>query len=351
MEVVNTYRYQTLKQIDEGRGQNSLGVWLARDPQLQREIAVKQMSKAELGSDPDAYYAEARRVSDASHPNVVPILVAVDTPDEVALCMPYYKNGCLASRIQSGPLSLLEARRFMCDALAGIGSIHASGTIHFDIKPSNILVSDRGVAQIADFGQAREIGPNGVTMHATRIYAPATPPEAFTNGRRGTVESDIYQAGMLFYRLLNGDKVFNEEYAYSEADLVNRICRGRFPRRDAFLPHVPDRAKRIVRKAMNVDPSKRFTSASEMANAIATIQITHNWHMSQPGTHVTCWTAPRQPQPDLQVTLTNSGSSLDVAVHTVRDGKRRRHRVHKPFSVTSEKDAIRELTQLFSAIR
>jgi eukaryotic-like serine/threonine-protein kinase len=350
MDVVAEYQFTKKHRIDGGQGQNSLGVFCAFDPQVQAEVAVKEIDKASFPK-PDDFFAEAQRMFRADHPNVVPVRVATQTSDRIMLVMPIFPNGSLASRIEVDPLPLADLLRVAQQVLAGLGAIHAAGTIHFDIKPSNILFSDRNVAMIADFGQAREIGPTGVTLMPQRMYAPGTPPETFTNARRGTAESDIYQLGLTLYRAANGEPMFEEQFQAARHDLPARIVKGQFPRRDLFAPHVPDRLRRIIRKALNVDPSKRFSSAAGFSNALVNVRIKNNWKTASRADGSADWIAVRKGQPRLEVSLLTSGSRWKIELHTCQPGSARRK-----FRQTSWHDGLGHaeakihLSQLFAAL-
>jgi serine/threonine protein kinase len=351
MDVVSTFLYTKKHRIDGGQGQNSLGVFCAFDPQVQQDVAIKEIAKTDF-PDPDAFFREAQAMFRAEHPNVVAIRTASQTSDTICLAMPLYRNGSLATRIKNGPVCIRDAVRAGREVLAGLGAIHAGGTIHFDLKPSNVLFSDTGVAMIADFGQARELGPNGVTLMPARMYAPLTPPEAFTNGRRGTVLSDIYQASITLYRALNGEPFFDAQFAEVVANdkLKEAIINGTFPRRDRFLPHVPDSLRRIVRKGMSVDPAKRFANASEFSNALAKLRRTNNWSVQIEPNLATTWEADRLRQPALRVVLQPNDKLWGVSIFTVRNGHTRPTKKAFWRDDMSRKDAGDYLNQLFSTL-
>ena len=146
MEVVAEYRFRKIDRIDNGEGLNSEGVWKALDLQTQAEIAVKEIKKSDFPTA-DKYFAEAKAMFASSHPNVVPILTASQTKDCVCLGMPLM-GGSLAGKIEVNPLKPKDLRALAQQVLAGLGAIHAANTIHFDIKPSNILFSNKGLSLI-----------------------------------------------------------------------------------------------------------------------------------------------------------------------------------------------------------
>jgi len=205
---------------------------------------------------------------------------------------------------------------------------------------------------IADFGQARAIGPNGVTLMPTRMYALCIPPETFSNGRRGTVESDIFQIGMTLYRAVNGEPEFARQFQAinTRADLEKQIVGGKFPRREIFLPHVPDRLRRVIRKALSTDPAKRYPSAAAFSNALAQIPIFNNWATSLNAGGNIDWLASRPKSSDLRVSLSQAGANCDVEIHTLHQGKLRRSKTALWRAGIKRDEAETYLTQLFATL-
>ena len=93
----------------------------------------------------------------ASHPNVVPVQYACQTPDRIILAMQYFPGGSLRPMIADGPMPLHDVLRFVQAVLSGLTRIHQAGFIHFDLKPSNVLISDAGMPMIADSLTGSEI--------------------------------------------------------------------------------------------------------------------------------------------------------------------------------------------------
>lgn len=317
MEVVSTeYIYQRIEEIGVGQGRNSR-VYRSHDPRLGGDVAVKEIPKANFARH-EEYFGEAKAMHAADCPNVVPIRLASDAADHVCLVMPYLTNGSLQSRIAIQPISPVELVRIGQGVLKGLSQIHIRGLLHFDVKPSNVLFSSRGEAMVADFGQSRFVGDSGSSL-APRMYTAAIPPEVFTT-HHGTVETDIYQAGMTFYRALNGDKSFQEQCLYLPNDLSELkdvICNGDFPDRDAFLPHVPRWLKAVVLKSLSVDPSQRYRSATEFANALGRNSIPTNWQPRLLEDGGIEWTATKKKGRDLKVLLRPTGRRYAVEVYTI----------------------------------
>ena len=325
MQIVSSIQYEKRRQIGVGQGLNSV-VFLGFDPQLGGEIAVKEIEKCNLGNDPTAYFNEAQIMFEASHPNVVPIQCASASTDKIYLAMPYFRRGSLADRIHQVPLSLRETLTTAHGVLSGLARIHRAGSLHFDIKPSNVLFSDTEVPMVADFGQARRIGPHG-TVQVPPMYALGIPPETWAH-QVGLVQSDIYQCGLLLYRTVNGDLFFQEQRLKiaDDHELSARVRAGKFPDRNLFLPHVPKRLRTLVRKALRIDPAERFQSALEFSDELARVRVDLDWHMSFAANGSVFWRARREEAPDLVVGCVRAGAEWSARVWTDNSGVRRAKR-------------------------
>jgi len=303
-------------------------VFLAFDPQLGGEIAVKEIEKSRLGNDPSKYFAEAQIMfeSSHSHPNVVPIQCGCATADKICLVMPFFSRGSLADRIRALPLPVREALRVAHGVLSGVARIHRSNFLHFDIKPSNVLFSDTDVPMLADFGQSRRFDVNGI-VQVPKMYRFAIPPETWAH-QVGLVESDIYQCGLLLYRVVNGEQPFDSQKnkIRSNQELAGKVQAGKFPDRDEFLPHVPKRLRTLIRKALRIDPAERFHSALEFSDELAKVKVALDWQLSGNPQGSVFWRACRDGAPDLLVGCIRSGSEWSARVWTDRSGTRRAKR-------------------------
>lgn len=322
-EICAEIRYQQIELIGRGEGMNST-VFRAFDPYLQREIAVKEISKSRLGNDFDSYCSEARMMFESTDPNIVGIEYVCETPDYVALALPYFEKGSLKARIKDNPLELRELMKTAQGILAGVGRIHSKGLLHLDLKPANILFDNASTPLIGDFGQSRRLSKSGTVIFPA-TYKWAMPPEVWQTGV-ATVYSDIYQLGCLLYRCANGDLVFQSQKSAisTNAVLQQQILKGRFPDTRFFLPHVPKRIRTIIRKALKVNPADRYRSASELGAVLGRVPLPLNWVTNALGAGAYSWRAVRPGGPDLEVELTQTGpSEWQTSVWTSRAGERR----------------------------
>lgn len=265
-------------QLDQeigGEGRNSQ-VFIAHDPQLNAQLVIKKVQK--IGMDSASYFSESSGIYASAHSNVVPIHYACQDADHIYLAMPYYMNGSLKQLMNRGFLTVRQIVVFATQFLSGLHHIHSQKLVHFDIKPDNILLSERGEALVADFGLAKARGLNGLAeqdMH----YGKMAPPEAYQLVQYDQ-RYDIYQVGLTLFRMCVGDAQF---YAQFNSHVVNgvfdshgfrhAVVNGQFPNTgsDVFPEHIPDALIKVVRRCLqNVDD--RYTSAIDVVNDLAPIE-------------------------------------------------------------------------------
>ncbi|MBR0672570.1 serine/threonine-protein kinase [Neoroseomonas soli] len=276
--------FDLVKEIGQS-GRNSK-TYISRDHQLDAEIVIKQIAKKELAS-PENFFDESKALYASAHPNVVQIHYACEDAESIYLAMPYYRRGSVKEMITGKHMTVREVVAIGCNVLTGLHNIHSKKLIHFDVKPDNVLISDRGEGLLSDFGLAKQMNFSGIAGQ-DRLYTPMTPPEA-TRGDHFDVTFDIYQVGLTFYRMCNGNDAFYEQLQkYRPRTSFDRdafrfdVRNGRFPDRKTFAAHVPSKLRNIVKKCLALKPDDRFQSAIDCANALALVDgTTLDWRLSE----------------------------------------------------------------------
>ncbi|MCA9626552.1 MAG: serine/threonine protein kinase [Myxococcales bacterium] len=351
MKVVANVEYEKLEEIGAGEGMNSK-VYLATDPQLSGPIAVKEIPKKDFGNQVNLYFAEAQAMYKTRHDNIVPVHYACETDSHVCIAMPFFKRGSFARLVKSGPAPLslvLSTGRAVLKALA---QVHLANLLHLDVKPSNVLLSDKGVPMLADFGQARQLSSSGVAT-ASRLYYLAVPPEAHLHKGAVALPSDIFQAGVLLYRAANGDPFFKQQWNVDHAKQSAAVVKGRFPRRDLFLPHVPQRLRTVIRRALKVRPEDRYQSAVEFADALGKVACPINWQTKIRPDGAYCWEGIRDGQPTLLVLAQPADTEWNVEVYTEGERGARRAKGKSTFwrRGLAWPKAVAHLTEVFENLR
>ena len=207
----------------------------------------------------------------------------------------YCSEGDLDSKISGRTIGSLEAIDLACQILLGLSDLHGRNLLHRDLKPANIYV-DAGRAVIGDFGSLAKI-PDGLSeVPASRHAVLYRPPEAISANVFGK-RSDLYQVGLVLYQLRGGHLPYNEaawlskpeqkhynsltypdNTIYADQCLRHRIACGRLLSLKTINPWIPEALVKIIRKACNVDPGKRFSGAGVFQSTLMQARnATNNW--------------------------------------------------------------------------
>ncbi len=261
-------------------GSNSK-VHIAHDTQLDAHLVIKSVPKVTFDSV-DVFFDEARILYLSNHPHVVPIHYACEDADHIYIAMPYYARGSLGMLLNQRFLTVREIVKFGCQVASGLHNVHSKRLIHFDTKPDNILLNDRGEAVLSDFGLARRMNLVGAAEQ-DRMYFKMIPPEVHT-GLEFTHRYDIYQLGLTLYRMSVGDVAFNEQFdRYGSKNAFNRdlfkfdVRNGKFPARDSYPEHIPQRLRRLIAKCLEPAPQDRYPAVIDVCNELAQIDSRLDW--------------------------------------------------------------------------
>lgn len=267
--------FQKIKEIGQ-EGQNSK-VFIIHDEYLDAELVLKEINKERFSSD--EYFREAQTLYKSSHPHIVDINYACEDDEKVYIVSPYYRNGSLKQIISNRFLTIKEIIRYSTHIASGLQNIHSKGLIHFDIKPSNILISDRNEALIGDFGLTKLMNQDGVAAEKD-LYVIHTPPEVMGNPDFVFDNRlDIYQLGLTMYRMCVGEADFSYQYDnYKKGDNLDgrkfgeALFYGEFPDRNRFPLHIPDKLQNIVKRCLEPNKRKRYDSTIQIVNSLASIE-------------------------------------------------------------------------------
>lgn len=263
----------SFKKIEEigQEGQNSK-VYRVHDEYLDAELVIKEVGKTPEFSTED-YFTEARTLYKSSHPNVVQVSYACEDDEKIYVASPFYKNGSLKKYMSKRFLTVKEIIRYSTHILNGLHNVHSKGLIHFDVKPDNVLISDRNEALLADFGLTKVMDKEGIASQP-KLYIKQFPPEVFGN-RDFAFDNrfDIYQVGLLIYRMCVGDASFDEQFSVYETgeEFGRDVIAGNFPNRSKYPLHIPKKLQKTINKCLKSSPGDRFGSAIEVVNALADI--------------------------------------------------------------------------------
>lgn len=256
-------------------GGNSTAVFLAREPALQRLVAIKVLRpiRSQQEKARARFIREATSIARISHPNVVS-LYRIDTVlDEVPyVAMQYVRGQSLAVRLRSDePLPLEDSRRILLGVASALHAAHSRGILHRDLNPSNILLEEEtGQVFLTDFGLAlllqgddestSRITTQGHVIGNLRYLSPEQ-----VRGEKAGELSDIWGLGVLAWEILVGRGPFDRD---SIAATMRASLLGDAPRLDSVNPDIPDSYATLFDRCLALDPERRPT-ASEIAAELA----------------------------------------------------------------------------------
>ena len=200
-------RYQIIDRVARG---GMATVYRAADIRLDRIVACKVMHIG-LGDDEDftrKFDREARAAARLSHPNVVSVFDQGSDEGRPYIVMELVEGRTLRSVIaREAPLNPLRALTLIEPVLSALAAAHDAGLVHRDVKPENVLISDRGQIKVGDFGLARAITAQTSTATAGLLIGTVSylPPELVLTGK-ADARSDVYSAGVVLFELLTGRK-------------------------------------------------------------------------------------------------------------------------------------------------
>lgn len=187
----------------------------------------------------------------------------------------FIKIGSLNSLLDKRFLTTREIIGYSLDFLSGLHFIHSKQLVHFDIKPTNLIINDSNHAILTDFGLSKYTNPYGFAS-PDKIYGAHMPPESWVTASL-TSQFDIYQAGLTLYRMCNGNINFDEQKViFSKENIVN----AKFPDRGYFLPHIPNTLRKYIKKALEVDLNKRYQTVLEFMNDLSNVEESLDWQYS-----------------------------------------------------------------------
>ncbi|HEY2896222.1 MAG TPA: protein kinase [Gemmatimonadaceae bacterium] len=254
-----------------GRGGMAL-VYRAIDRRLKRAVALKVLPP-ELAFREEVrrrFMREAETSAKLNYQNIVPIYSVDEKNGIVYLVMALVDGETLAARLARLPrMTNDEVRRLLREVAGALAYAHARGVVHRDIKPENILIDrESGRAMVTDFGIARAAeGDAKLTVTGVAIGTPAyMSPEQALGEREADGRSDVYSLGVVGYLMLTGQLPFKASNTPSM--MMKHLTEKLRPVRDV-RPDAPSDIAAVIEHALEKKPEDRFSSAAEMAAALA----------------------------------------------------------------------------------
>jgi len=244
-------------------------VYRAWDTRLDREVALKLLPANSDAGDGRAssIIHEGRLLARVRHPNIVTIYGAERIGDTIGLWMERVDGETVEQRLsRQSPLEPSVAIEIGIQICHAVAAVHKAGLLHRDIKAQNVMLAVDGRAVLMDFGTGRELvgaSASATSLAGTPLYLA---PELLRGGV-ATIQSDVYSLGVLLYRMVTGTYPV---HARSLPDL--RLAHERLERAEAVPRRrdMPRRLGRIIGRAIDQRPERRYESADELAVALGT---------------------------------------------------------------------------------
>ena len=248
-----------------GRGGTAV-VYLARDRQLGREVAIKVI-RSHFLEDEEAlvrFAREARMVAQLEHPSIVSIFSVRQLGDgSLALVMQHIPGRTLKETIRrTGPLPFLQVQRILRDLGEALDCAHRRGVIHRDVKPENVLLDENtGRAMLFDFGIARQANSHTqITLTGVALGTPAYMSPEQIDGADVDGRSDLYSLGIVGWEMLSGRRPWEGESLYS---IIFKQKAEPLPAPREIRPDIPDALSTAIEGALQKDPARRWPSARD----------------------------------------------------------------------------------------
>jgi serine/threonine-protein kinase len=248
-------------QVTERLGEGGMGVvYRAVDLKLKRTVALKFLpaSQAIREDVKQRFMREALASSALDHTNIGTLYAVEETTDgQLFLVMACYEGPTLAQKMARGPMSAEDAVAIALQACRGLSLAHKQGVVHRDIKPGNLIFNSQGTLKILDFGLAKLHGSPELTTPGSTLGTAAYMAPEQALGNPTDQRADLWSVGVVLYEMLTGRGLFRKSDMRSTIYAV--VSKEPEP-----IPGLPGPLERVLHKALQKDPERRYQTADEM---------------------------------------------------------------------------------------
>ncbi len=262
-------RYDLIRVL--GKGAMGL-VYEARDPNLDRRVAIKTIKVESLSAQEAADYevrfrTEARSAARLQHPHIVSVFDSDRDIDIAYLVMEFIDGQDLKHHLDQGRLYTLgQTVAIMGDLLSALDYAHLQGVVHRDVKPANLLVEPSGRIKLTDFGVARIQGSADLTRtHGTMVGTLKYMSPEQVQGHAIDARTDLFAAGVMLYQLLTNQRPF---VGATDYDVIQSIMGDLPTAPSAINPGLPKSLDAVIARALAKSRDARFGTAHEFHEAL-----------------------------------------------------------------------------------
>ncbi|MFZ3072059.1 MAG: serine/threonine-protein kinase [Thermodesulfobacteriota bacterium] len=260
-------RYEIVKEL--GRGAMGV-VYQGKDPKINRVVAIKTLNLDDIEEKlmpqiKERFFREAQSAGALNHPNILTIFDTGEDANVAYIAMEFIDGKTLESWAKKeNLLPIKDALLVVAKIADALDYAHSHGIVHRDIKPANIMVTKKGEIKVADFGIAR-VQSSSQTKTGTVMGTPSYMSPEQVAGKKVDGKSDIFSLGVLLYEMLTSERPFKGD---SIAALMYNITNSPGDPLSEHNKDLPDFCQKLIDKALEKDPDKRFQTAGEFAGAI-----------------------------------------------------------------------------------
>ncbi|MDZ4659168.1 MAG: serine/threonine-protein kinase [Bythopirellula sp.] len=256
-------------QLERKLGAGGFGtVWLARDGDLDRIVAIKIPRKGQLSpTEMEQFYREARAAAQLRHPNIVPVHEVGRDGDTVFIVSDYIEGESLSDWVTGRRMNNRDVAQMSIMIADALHHAHQQGIIHRDFKPSNVMIDGADQPHLMDFGLARrEAGEVTMTVDGQILGTPTymSPEQASGQGHWADRRTDIYSFGVMLFKLLTDELPFRGSI---QRQIQQRLTDDA-PDPRSLNRFIPRDLATIVLKCLERDPNKRYLTAAALADEL-----------------------------------------------------------------------------------
>jgi serine/threonine protein kinase len=272
-------RYEILALLGEG---GMATVYKAYDTRLEREVAIKVIRRDAFPPDEmdmllKRFEREAKSLARLSHPNIVGVIDYGEFEGSPYLVMVYLPGGTLKDRLGQ-PMPWQDAIRLILPIASALDYVHDHNIINRDVKPSNILMTEKGQPMLTDFGLVKIFGEKenkdaSLTSSGTGLGTPDyMAPEQWTG--EPTTKSDLYSLGVVLYEMITGHRPYTAD---TPAGVLLKQATESLPLPKQYIPDLPRDVESVLLKVLAKDPNDRYANMhifiDELQNLLAGKQV------------------------------------------------------------------------------
>src|SRR5438270_8691198 len=269
-------RYIGKYRVKKELGRGGMGaVYLAEQPGLGREVAIKELIQS---ADPVAlkrFLQEAQVMARTSHPNLVQVHDMELMGNINYLVLEFVRGRSLRDVMIQSQLPPPQVFAVMHGVLQALDYAHRHAIVHRDLKPEHVLISDEGMVKVADFGIARLTDDSGVGGTATKTGTTVGTPQYMSPEQVASSKvdgrSDLYSAGIVFYELVAGQPPFTASDADGPFTLMAKHVQAPPKPPSVFQPGLNPELERVILQAIAKRPEDRFQTGQAFDEAMSRV--------------------------------------------------------------------------------